>query len=875
MNRLRERFLKAAEIDYEAAVRKGKIDEIESYQFMQKDKYYQSLVFAECNDDALNRMQIGIEFVETTAQHDLWTYFRVFTSSIRTFKNIGRHIRMLVKDETTGKYVGIMALGSDVRQYGARDTYIGWDRATCMRNLKYVCNITCCVGLRPTSFNYNVGKLLVALCHSKEVQEYHHRKYGHYIACITTFSINGKSIQYDRMKPYLEFVGVTQGKGMKDIPDKLYNAAMDVLRDLGDEHSLTHGSRMFKLRKVLEHLQIRDDVLAHHHPRGVYIGMTGEDSKEFLLNNKKDFTPRLPTVEAISSWWKRRWAAQRYEELKRKNGLKTQIELINPIKADNNDKVKRHNEKKRTELGESEYKKQKAAYMKEYRKKIAEASASTANEGSDMLLELHPAYVAGFIDGDGTITARGNSDGHVLLTVEISQCVPEPLQRIQRMYGGAIRKVSARGNVRTLYILTIAGKYCERLLDDVAPHAKIEQERAAIGAKMVRAYHEANDDLMKALFDEMMQASKSNAASRNYDNITDEYVAGLFDAEGSVCGRLKQRSVRWACTIAQKNDPCLLQAVAAFLGYGTVDDVRLAIYKKQHLVNFCRRIQPFLIVKKKQVEMYLEMLTNPRLSIPQLRDLCQKITDDKHVDHAHLDVEELKVTNKRLKSYMDEYMGNDCTDARKMKMAAVNKQRSENMKGEKNWNYGRERAEDHAVNIAREAMKAKHDKRKVTDDQIDEIITMHADGVNMTTIAERYDICRQYVSNILKGKVLKLSQMDDEVFRERVRKNAEKRKEGQADVDREVLHSQQTSKGKRKASANVIVQVIRHKLANPKISANKVSQQSMELFDTQLSQMQVQCFWTGKTKLFEDEFPCEGMTWDEYVAYLDRRNGCN
>lgn len=98
-------------------------------------------------------MKVELEFVETPEQHDLWETFRVKTSSVMTRRNPGRNIRILVKEKTTQKYLGILSLASDLSSYTSRDTYIGWNATDKYdkKRLNYVVNIACCVGLPPTT----------------------------------------------------------------------------------------------------------------------------------------------------------------------------------------------------------------------------------------------------------------------------------------------------------------------------------------------------------------------------------------------------------------------------------------------------------------------------------------------------------------------------------------------------------------------------------------------------------------------------------------------------------------------------------------------------------------------------------------------------
>ena len=71
------------------------------------------------------------------------------------------------------------------------------------------------------SYNLNIGKLLVASVFSYEVQNYFYQLRGYRCACVTTFGLYGKSIQYDRMKE-IKYIGETKGNGTCSIPNDLY-----------------------------------------------------------------------------------------------------------------------------------------------------------------------------------------------------------------------------------------------------------------------------------------------------------------------------------------------------------------------------------------------------------------------------------------------------------------------------------------------------------------------------------------------------------------------------------------------------------------------------------------------------------------------------
>jgi intein-encoded DNA endonuclease-like protein len=90
--------------------------------------------------------------------------------------------------------------------------------------------------------------------------------------------------------------------------------------------------------------------------------------------------------------------------------------------------------------------------------------------------------------------------------------------------------------------------------------------------------------------------------------MTDEYVAGFFDAEGHVGLRSSNRRV----SMSQK-DPEVLHAIQNFLGYG--QKVRCnsqgmwlyVIAKREHREDFIDRVLPHSIVKRTQLTQLRKM----------------------------------------------------------------------------------------------------------------------------------------------------------------------------------------------------------------------------------------------------------------------------
>lgn len=103
--------------------------------------------------------------------------------------------------------------------------------------------------------------------------------------------------------------------------------------------------------------------------------------------------------------------------------------------------------------------------------------------------------------------------------------------------------------------------------------------------------------------------------------ITWEYIAGLFDGEGSiVVGENNWGNTFVKVQIAQANSP-FLYLVRDFLGYGEVKEQKgikraravpytLDIFKKEDIHRFLSSVLPHLILKKMEAELVLPLCEN-------------------------------------------------------------------------------------------------------------------------------------------------------------------------------------------------------------------------------------------------------------------------
>ena len=288
----------------------GSLNYIGKVKLKHDYSHYMNLIY---NTNNLDDFEPELEFCESDIQKDVWLFFRLKISSFEYSYMCGRIIKILVRDIKTKKYVGVISLGSE-SPCKLIDHYINWTNDMKYKHKKYnnIMNITTCVGIPPFSFNVNIGKLLVMLMFSKEIYDYVYNLYGDILACITTYSLYGKSVQYDRLKE-IKYLGLTKGECVSHIPKWLNDCTTTYIKSLGINKYFKR--RLYKFDFLIKKLGFPKEIKKGMQ-KGCYIGFTGLNSIDFLTCKTDKFIPKkLISVNEIYNFWKDRWAVNRFKHL--------------------------------------------------------------------------------------------------------------------------------------------------------------------------------------------------------------------------------------------------------------------------------------------------------------------------------------------------------------------------------------------------------------------------------------------------------------------------------------------------------------------------------------------------------------------------------
>ena len=180
----------------------------------------------------------NMDFEVLEIDTETWTNLLNITSSHVNIPPVGRNVKLAVREKTTGKYVGFIRLGSPVINCKPRNTMLGqvftqqpsWGkRFNDSSMMGFVI-----VPSQPFGYNYLGGKLLAAICTSHEVREIINKKYKMNLCLFETTSLYGSSktvSQYDGMKPYIRYKGLTDSDFLPMMHGKPYSDLRNFVED--------------------------------------------------------------------------------------------------------------------------------------------------------------------------------------------------------------------------------------------------------------------------------------------------------------------------------------------------------------------------------------------------------------------------------------------------------------------------------------------------------------------------------------------------------------------------------------------------------------------------------------------------------------------
>ena len=313
------------------------IDRLEKTIWQPTDIYNKELTIQEIN--SIEPIVEPVEQGNAKANED-WIITRRLIHSMEFTANPGRNVKFYVKDETTGKVLGLICLGSDVTSLGVRDTLIGWNKENKFKEGKLnhtaIGTTICCV--QPLGFNMLGGKLVAQMVTSKVVRDTWKKLYGQTLVGISTTALYGIHSMYNGI-PQWKTLGETKGKISLKPDDSFYDTWHQWLKDNKSEDykrvttsktgQPVTGIKQKIIQLIYKELDIKRAKYEHGFKRGCYFANIYQNGKEFLRSEINENELQIRNmfdrdIEYIDSWWKRK-AIKRYENLLEQNRINPEM----------------------------------------------------------------------------------------------------------------------------------------------------------------------------------------------------------------------------------------------------------------------------------------------------------------------------------------------------------------------------------------------------------------------------------------------------------------------------------------------------------------------------------------------------------------------
>ena len=309
-------------------------------------------------DMSPENMNFKIHSVDTMDQgkdkfHQLFSNLLELTGSNQIERSIpGRKLRWLIEETTTGKYVGMIRMGSPTTYSKPRNDMLGKVAELKHLNHRMVMGFNI-VPTQPFGYNYLGGKLLSLLCCSHEMKRQFDEKYGTDLAFFETTSLYGSSkasSQYDGLKPYIKYIGLSISDLVPLIQGELYDHLCDFFKVRNNnEHlvPLTTSSRKRKMQtkwvaEVKKAMKDFPDEKQDFMNTITYAKNLTErkrtfscnygflNSKEVLLGEQDTLIPNPDNyhkyeLNNLIEYWRKK-ATKRWEKLKEEGRLRTTVE---------------------------------------------------------------------------------------------------------------------------------------------------------------------------------------------------------------------------------------------------------------------------------------------------------------------------------------------------------------------------------------------------------------------------------------------------------------------------------------------------------------------------------------------------------------------
>tara|TARA_R110000822_G_scaffold55608_1_gene141186 strand:+ start:289 stop:1416 length:1128 start_codon:yes stop_codon:yes gene_type:complete len=362
----REDALYAANVFVDYFSSFGRIDDyLRKVKLERMSNYPTSLPGMGPQDDMFNDFTMhpnDMEFECREVSNEIFVnYLEIVTSHAVEVSVPGKSVKWVVYEKNAGKIFGFIRLGSPTINSKPRNEFLGKPLDTLNSKVMKRFNDSWINGFiivptQPAGFNYLGGKLLAAICCSHLTKDTLDKKYpGGKFCAFTTTSLYGStksSSQYDSMRPFLRYKGLTQSDFAPLINDENYHRLKDWFESKNGEPLVDPMASSRKLKTQTKMISIIkaslkgvDDVAydkfckSFLDAKGLtekkreYFSDYGYENVKEYINletdelRKKDNFERY-SFDSVVDWWKTK-ASKRFETVKSDGRLRKNLETWN------------------------------------------------------------------------------------------------------------------------------------------------------------------------------------------------------------------------------------------------------------------------------------------------------------------------------------------------------------------------------------------------------------------------------------------------------------------------------------------------------------------------------------------------------------------
>jgi len=291
---------------------------------------------------------MDLEVVELD-NHTWDTCINMISSHSNMVSIPGKALKLAVKENNTGKYVGFMRFGSPVINCKPRNDLLGNVPNLTTFNKTSIMGFVI-VPCQPFGYNYLGGKLLAGLCCSHEVRERLNKKYDMNLVMFETTSLYGNTkgaSMYDGMKPMLRYKGNTISDFVPMMHGKPYQDLAKYVEDAIGDHLVPEGASSRKLKMTTAIIGLvkktldGDDLKTFNQTitnaknlteqKRYYVSNYGIENYIDIVNGKTDKIVKAQNYDRyydneIIEWW-RKLATKRYYKIKEEGRLRKDLEI--------------------------------------------------------------------------------------------------------------------------------------------------------------------------------------------------------------------------------------------------------------------------------------------------------------------------------------------------------------------------------------------------------------------------------------------------------------------------------------------------------------------------------------------------------------------